>query len=91
MEKHNPGSSTGWGSTWLENSFMEGDLGVLVDKQLSVSEQFVAAAKKANTRLSCINARRDKVTMPSYSVLVRPHLNIVFSFGPCYTRKMWTG
>lgn len=70
---------------------MKGDLEVLVDKQFSVSKQFAAVAKKANTRLGCINTKRDKVTLPFYSVLVRPHLNIVFSFGPCYTRKIWTG
>lgn len=52
---------------------MERDLGVLVDKQLNMSEQFVGAAKKANTRFGCTNTRRGKVTIALYSVLVRTH------------------
>lgn len=38
--------------------------------QLSVSKQFAAAAKKANTRLSCINTRRESI----YPTLLSSHL-----------------
>lgn len=70
---------------------MERDLGVLVDKQLSVSEQFVAAAKKAKMRLGCINTRRVKALSHSTQFWSGHIWNAVFSFGPGYTRKMWTG
>ncbi|KAJ7405125.1 rna-directed dna polymerase from mobile element jockey-like [Willisornis vidua] len=57
---------------------MERDLVVLVDKQFNVSEQFASAANKANTMPGCINkgiTSRDKeITIPLYTVLVRPHL-----------------
>ncbi|KAK4818612.1 hypothetical protein QYF61_016583 [Mycteria americana] len=55
LEKHNPGEQYRLGSTWLGNSSVERDLGVLVDKQLNMSEQCAAAAKKAHRMLGCIN------------------------------------
>ncbi|PKU47892.1 rna-directed dna polymerase from mobile element jockey-like [Limosa lapponica baueri] len=73
LKKHNPGVQRSLGSTWLGSSSVERELGVLVDNKLNMSEQCAAVAKKAN---SCISKGiRDKeVTIPLYSVLVRPHL-----------------
>ena len=92
LGKHNPGVQHRLGSTWLGSSSVERDLG---DNKLNMSNQCAAATKEANRMLDCINkgiTSRDKeVIIPLYSALVRPHLNTVFSFGSCYTKKMWAG
>ncbi|GAB0183672.1 cAMP-dependent protein kinase inhibitor alpha [Grus japonensis] len=45
LGKHNPGVQHGLGSTWLESSSVEGDLGILVGNKLNMNEQCAAAAK----------------------------------------------
>ncbi|GAB0180916.1 hypothetical protein GRJ2_000556900 [Grus japonensis] len=78
LEKHNPGVQHRLGSTWLETSSVERDLGVLVDNKLYMSERCAAMTKKANRMLGCINygiTSRDKeVIILLYSTFIRPHL-----------------
>jgi len=54
LGKHNTGVQDRLGSTWQWSISVERDLGVLVDIKLKRSEQYAAAAKKANRMLGCI-------------------------------------
>ncbi|PKU40415.1 rna-directed dna polymerase from mobile element jockey-like [Limosa lapponica baueri] len=84
LENHNPGVQHKLGSTQLGSSSVERDLGVLMGNKLNVSERCAAVvAKKANRMLGCINkgiTSRDKVIIPPYSALVRPHLEYCARF-----------
>ncbi|GAB0204113.1 mitochondrial enolase superfamily member 1 [Grus japonensis] len=94
LGKHNPGVKHRLGSTWLESSSVERDLGVPVDSKLKVSEQCALVAKKANRMLDCINkgiTSRDKSLSHSTQRLSGHTWNTVFCFGPRYAKKMWTG
>ena len=69
------------GGTWLNSSTCERDLGVLVDHHLRMSQQYTAAAKKANIILNCINrgiaSRSQEVIVPLYTALVRLHFGVL--------------
>uniref|UniRef100_A0A8C3F5V5 Reverse transcriptase domain-containing protein n=1 Tax=Chrysemys picta bellii TaxID=8478 RepID=A0A8C3F5V5_CHRPI len=72
------------GTHWLEVTEEEKDLGVLVDRRMTMSRQCDVAVKKANAVLGCIRrgiSSRDKeVLLPLYKVLVRPHLEYCVQF-----------
>ena len=62
-----------------------------MDNKLNMSEQWAAAAKKANRMPGCINKSitgRDKeVIFPLYSALVRPHLEYCVQFWSLLCKK----
>nr|XP_047909708.1 uncharacterized protein LOC125180947 [Anser cygnoides]XP_047909709.1 uncharacterized protein LOC125180947 [Anser cygnoides]XP_047909710.1 uncharacterized protein LOC125180947 [Anser cygnoides]XP_047909711.1 uncharacterized protein LOC125180947 [Anser cygnoides] len=66
------------GTTHLESSLAEKDLGVLVDTKLKTSEQHALATKRVNGLLGCIRqsvtCRWRKVILSLCSALVRPLL-----------------
>uniref|UniRef100_A0A674KBD5 Reverse transcriptase domain-containing protein n=1 Tax=Terrapene triunguis TaxID=2587831 RepID=A0A674KBD5_9SAUR len=72
------------GTHRLEATEEEKDLGVLIDRRMTMSRQCDMAVKKANAILGCIRqgiSSRDKeVLLPLYKALVRPHLEYCVQF-----------
>ena len=78
LGKRNPKHSYSMGSTYIEETRHEKDLGVTFDDELSFSEHIALKVKKANQALGMIRRTftcmdRD-IFIPLFKTLVRPHL-----------------
>jgi len=91
LGRNNPIHQYSLGADQLESSSAERDLGALVSDKLTLSQQCVLVAKKANEILGCIKksvaSRSREVHLPLYSALGRPHLEYFVQFWPPQFKK----
>ncbi|GAB0193469.1 hypothetical protein GRJ2_001812200 [Grus japonensis] len=84
LGKKNPKHQYRLGLDLLGSRTAEEDLGVLVDKKLSLRQQCAFVAKKANGILGCFQKNMAsswrEVILPLYPALVRPHLEYCVQF-----------
>ncbi|XP_059575306.1 uncharacterized protein LOC132245913 [Alligator mississippiensis] len=78
LGRRNPQHTYRLGSSPLESTEAERDLGVIIDSKMNMSRQCQTAASKASQTLSCIqrciSSRSREVILPLCATLVRPQL-----------------